>query len=87
MIAFNIPLSSKLKSRSHCAAGNTYDIVVVSKIDDHPAGIEIRIRKKLYNPKPVAEIAVSKSAGSEIRLLRYYFLEFIYSPVISLVSP
>lgn len=52
--------------RSHCAAGNTYDMVVVSKTGDQPEGMATRISNKLYLPNPVAEIAVSKSAGPKI---------------------
>lgn len=53
------------KFRSHSAAGNTYDIVVVSKTDDHPAAVDMMYRIMLNFPKPEAVIAVSKSAGFE----------------------
>lgn len=41
--AFKRPLSLKLSSRSHWAAGKTYEIVVVAKIDVNPEGIAIKI--------------------------------------------
>jgi hypothetical protein len=62
-MAFKKPLLSSVKLKSHCAAGNTYDIVVVSNIELHPEGIDIKMRIMLNLPKPVAVMAVSKSAG------------------------
>lgn len=57
------PLSSRESSRSHSATGIIYETVVDSNMDAHPDGIATNSNNKLNFPKPVAEIAVSKSAG------------------------
>lgn len=62
-MAFSIPLFSRDKSKSHCAIGRIYDIVVVSNIVANADGIAINAKSKLNFPKPVASIAVSKSLG------------------------
>lgn len=54
----------RVSFKSHCAAGKTYDMVVVSNIDDHPAVIEMKYKERLNLPNPVAEMAFSKSASS-----------------------
>jgi hypothetical protein len=71
VIALSSPLSSKLKSRSHCAVGNTNDIVLLSILVAHPDGITISNKSILYFPKPVAETAVSKSGGAIIEKYIY----------------
>lgn len=61
--AFNIPLSSNVRFRSHWAAGKTKDIVVDSKELLQLSGKATKIKIQLNIPKSVAAIAVSKSAG------------------------
>lgn len=62
-MAFMTPLFSNVRSRSHCAAGKTYDIDAVSPTATQPAGKATIIIRRLNLPKCVAVMAVSKSAG------------------------
>ncbi len=57
---------SKVRSKSHCAAGKTNDIVVVSSSPDNPAGNATAMRIRLNFPNPDAVIARSKSTCSRI---------------------
>lgn len=57
------PLFSRVKPKSHCATGKTYDTPVCSNICEQEEGKTQNIKSKLNFPKPVAPMAVSKSAG------------------------
>lgn len=57
--AFINPFLSNVNSKSHSAAGMTYDSEVVSMKDAAEDGIASNNNNKLYFPKLVAAIAVS----------------------------
>lgn len=62
VIAFSSALSWEERFKSHCAIGNTYDMLLKSKVSVQPAGMHNKNNMKLNFPKPAAAIAVSKSA-------------------------
>lgn len=62
-MAFKMPLSIRLRFKSHSALGNMYDTTAVSITDAIAAGHATNSKNTLNRPKPAAEIAVSKSAG------------------------
>lgn len=68
--AFKVPLSFRVRLRSHCAIGDIYDIRLESNTIVHCVGISIRKRIMLNFPNPNADTAVSKSAGPSTTVTR-----------------
>ena len=62
-MAFKMPLSIRLRCKSHSALGSMYDTTAVSTTDDIAAGHATKSKNILNRPKPAAAMAVSKSAG------------------------
>lgn len=60
MAAFKKPLWFIVKFKSHCATGNTYDMLDVSNWMAQADGTIREIISKLNFPKPVAPTASSK---------------------------
>lgn len=67
-MALSQPLLTNDNSRSHCAAGSIYEVDVKSNSEDQQEGRAYMKSRTLNLPKPVAEMADSKSAGSEFIL-------------------
>lgn len=70
-MAFIIPFFSNVRSKSHCAVGIMYDIVVDAKKIDIVDTNRIVYKSQLYFPNPVAVMAVSKSAASSKKYKEY----------------
>lgn len=62
-IELRYPLSSRVRSKSHCAIGTTYAIPTCSASCANEQGIRMEMSNRLNVPIPVALMASSKLAG------------------------